>query len=242
MRVFPAKDEGISIFFHDISERKQSSEELQQLKAQLEIQVEDLRRLHELNSRLVATSSVQEMLNQVLKAALELHPTGRGMISLMTPDGGALQLACSVGFTGEFLEMVKSVPCGAGACGMAFKTKQCVTVEDVQVDRIFEGYRPAANVGGFRAVHSTPLITPQGRFIGVLTVHFAEPHRPTERQVQLTTMYAQKAADLIENALLREKAQKDLHERHRPQLPSQLRDLKLAPESASRMICAICRS
>jgi PAS domain S-box-containing protein len=229
VRVYPAHKSGISIFFRDITERKRAAEQTRDLKSQLETQVEDLRRLHELNSRLSATAGVAEMLKQVLDAALQLHDTRKGMISLTTPDGNGLQLACSAGLNSSFLDSIKLVPRGFAACGGAAKRMECVTIEDIEVDPSFAPYRGLIKLAEARAVHSAPLITPQGRLIGVLSLYFSEKHRPSERETQLTTMYAQKAADLIENALLREKGERELRERNRT--ADQLRDLKLALET-----------
>ncbi|MDB6057878.1 MAG: multi-sensor hybrid histidine kinase, partial [Verrucomicrobiales bacterium] len=229
IRVYPAHGSGISVFFRDITERKRSADQLKNFRSQLETQVEDLRRLHELNSRLTNSATVSEMLKQVLDAALQLHKTRKGTIALTTTDGVSLQLACSVGFDSTFLERVKSVPCGLGASGLAMRQKKSVTVEDAETDPCFVADRDMVKLGSFRSVHSTPLITPQGRFIGVLSVHFTEQHRPNERQIQLTTMYAQKAADLLESALVREKVERENRERTRT--AEQMRDLKLALET-----------
>jgi signal transduction histidine kinase len=56
-------------------------------------------------------------------------------------------------------------------------------------------------------VHSTPLISRSGTVIGVLSVHFRQPYRPSEREMQLMDLYAQVAADALENARLYQAAQ-----------------------------------
>ena len=49
MRIFPAGEKELSVFFRDISERKQHADQLRDLKLALETQVADLRNLQQLN-------------------------------------------------------------------------------------------------------------------------------------------------------------------------------------------------
>ena len=55
---------------------------------------------------------------------------------------------------------------------------------------------------GFRAVHSTPLITRSGKIVGVLSTHFRRPHRPSDREFHLIDLCTRQAVDFIENAQL----------------------------------------
>jgi signal transduction histidine kinase len=48
------------------------------------------------------------------------------------------------------------------------------------------------------AVQSTPMISRTGALVGMLSTHFSEPHRPSERDLRLIDLMARQAADLIE--------------------------------------------
>jgi GAF domain-containing protein len=52
---------------------------------------------------------------------------------------------------------------------------------------------------------STPLLTRSGRPIGVITTHWREHRRPTERELHFLDMLARQAADLIEVRQSRER-------------------------------------
>jgi signal transduction histidine kinase/ActR/RegA family two-component response regulator len=185
-----------------ITQLQQKARSLEAVKDQLEVQVEDLRRLHEMSVRLTSTLDIESVLEEVLRAAMAVQGTDLGLLSLCTPKGDSLQVKASSGFDAEFLKQIEFVPIGEGACGKCYEQRERVVVEDVLIDAIFAPYREAAKAAGLRACHSTPLITRSGQIIGVLSVHFRQPHRPSERETRLMDLYARMAADSIENARL----------------------------------------
>jgi signal transduction histidine kinase len=56
----------------------------------------------------------------------------------------------------------------------------------------------AAEAAGFRAVQSTPLFNRRGEVLGMISTHFKRPHRPSERELRYTDLYARRAAEMIE--------------------------------------------
>ena len=191
----------------DITRRKQAEDALRSLKDELQIQVADLQRLHELSSRLTATLDIESVLREVLRAALAMQGTDMGLLSLYDPVRDALGLKVQSGFDQAFLDRIAPTPPCAAAC---LARRQQVVVEDLARDPHFASYHEAVQLAGVRACHSTPLITRSGRIIGVLSVYFRRPHRPTERAARLMDLYAQMAADCIENAQLHQQVQQEL--------------------------------
>jgi signal transduction histidine kinase/CheY-like chemotaxis protein len=165
-------------------------------------QLADLRRLHEMSERLSTTLELQPILEEALRTAAAMQGTDMGLLSLRTPEGDALELGASLGFASEFLRAIDCVPIGSGACGTCFQQAKRVIIEDTEADSVFEPYRSLASAAGFRAVHSVPLVTRAGVLLGVLSVHFREPRRPTDREMHLVDLCARQAADFIENAQL----------------------------------------
>ncbi|HEX6289488.1 MAG TPA: ATP-binding protein [Herpetosiphonaceae bacterium] len=191
----------------EIAERKVVEAALRMVKSDLEVQVADLRRLHELSANLTSTLDIEAVLHEVLQAALLVQETDLGLLSLCDSEGEGLTLQTSRGFDDAFLKEVAWVPVGGGACGTCYAERRRVVVEDVETDPIFAPYRAGARQAGFRAVHSTPLVSRDGTITGVLSVHFRQPHRPSERETRLMDLYARMAADAIENARLYQAAQ-----------------------------------
>jgi signal transduction histidine kinase/ActR/RegA family two-component response regulator len=186
----------------EVAERNLTEDSLRSVKGELEMQVADLRHLHELSLVLNRTHDLDEVLNKVLDAALSVQRAGFGLLSLSADTQDGIQVKCSRGFDDEFLKFIDFVPSGSGSCGTCFLRKEQVVVEDVETDPSMEKYRDPASKAGVRACHSTPLITRAGAIIGVLSIHFAQPHRPSERETRLMDLYAQIAVNAIENARL----------------------------------------
>lgn len=54
-----------------------------------------------------------------------------------------------------------------------------------------------ARAAGFRAVQSTPLVTGEGRVVGVLSTHFRRPRLPSAEVLYVTELYARQAAEIL---------------------------------------------
>ena len=223
----------IQCTLRDITTRKQAEDVLRTMKGELEVQVEDLRRLHEMSVNLTSTLDVDSVLNEVLQAAISMQGTDRGMLSLRDPQGDGLVLKASCGLDEDFIKAVARVPVGWGACGMCYQQRRRIVVEDVFTDPLVESYRTVARQDGFYAVHSTPLITRSGNIIGVISALFTQLHRPSEREMRLMDLYARMAADFIENAQLHRQVRQELKEREH--LLEREQQARAEAERANRM-------
>jgi PAS domain S-box-containing protein len=186
---------------HDITERKHANEALVVLKDELAARLSDLRRLHEMSMHLSTTLELQPILDETLRTAAAIEGTELGLLCLADPQLNHLRVQASLGFSAEVLKAFESLP-GGGVCGTCFRERRRVVVEDIETDPVFVSSRDAARRGGFRAVHATPLITRAGDVLGVLSTHFRQPHRPSDRETHLIELCARQAVDFIENARL----------------------------------------
>ncbi|MFL6216105.1 MAG: ATP-binding protein [Blastocatellia bacterium] len=216
-----------------IAERKVAEAALCKIKEELETQVADLRRLHEMSVGLTGTLDVKLLLDEVLRSAMAVHGTGMGLLSLCESERDGINVMVHSGFDERFLKLIEWVPAGGGACGTCYAERRRVIIEDVELDPVFDDYREAARIAGFRACHSTPLLTRNGNIIGVLSVHFDKPHRPSERETRLMDLYARMAADIIENARLHNRMQQELEERKL--LLAREQQARAEAEAANRM-------
>jgi signal transduction histidine kinase/ActR/RegA family two-component response regulator len=217
----------------EVDERHAIEASLRAVKDELEVQVEDLRRLHEMAVRLTGNLDVESVLREVLQAAIAVPHTSRGLLSLCAAERPGLTLAVHAGFDPSFLDEVRHVPPGGGACGTAYLERRQVVVEDVTEDPVFAAYRGAAERAGFRSCHSTPLCTRRGDIIGVLSLFFPIPRRPAERELRLMDLHARIAADAIENARLHQRLQRELAERKESLAREHI--ARAEAESANRM-------
>jgi signal transduction histidine kinase/ActR/RegA family two-component response regulator len=191
--------------------------ELAVARDELPTQVEGLTSLHELAMRLGGISEIQPALEAILDTAIEGQDAHFGLMWLHDPGTDALVVRASRGFPDALLEeFARIVPGPAGgAAGNAFARRSRWVIEDIESDPSFIAYRDTARRAGIRAVHSTPIVTRAGELLGVISVHYRQPRRPTRRDMQMADVCARYAADAIKAYLdiarLRE-AESDLRE------------------------------
>ncbi|MGE0521395.1 MAG: PAS domain S-box protein [Candidatus Binatia bacterium] len=157
-----------------------------------------MRHLHQLSARLLASTTQQAMLEEFIDATMALLNADFGNVQLYDPGTGALRIAAQRGFTPEFLAYFDDFQHGTGACGVALQRGERVIVEDVLTDERFTAHLRIVGAAGFRAVQATPLLSRDAQPLGVLCTHFRQPHRPSERELRMTDLYAHHAAEMIE--------------------------------------------
>jgi signal transduction histidine kinase/ActR/RegA family two-component response regulator len=212
LRAIVALQQQASSLHTEEAERGAVEATLRAVKAELEAQVADLRRLHQMSARLTSTLDLEPLLREVLDAVLGVQDAPMGLLSLCDPET-PLTLRVHRGFDAAFVEEIERVPFGGGAWGVAYTERRPVIVEDTETDPVFAPYRDTARRAGFRACQSTPLSTRGGDVIGVLSVYFAKPRRRAESAARLVELYLRIAADAIENAQLHERLRKELDDR-----------------------------
>jgi PAS domain S-box-containing protein len=184
----------------DITPRKEAEAELSATRNQLATQVEGLTQLHELAMCLGGITELQPALEAILAAAVEGQGADFGLVWLHDAESGQLVAQASRNFDAQSLLLFTRIPPGSlgGSAGHAFASSRRWIVADTEADASFEPYRPAARRAGFRAVHSTPIVTRSGTLLGVISVHYKRPRVPLRREMQLADVCARHAADAIE--------------------------------------------
>jgi PAS domain S-box-containing protein len=207
----PIRDEqgrilGVVLVFRDVSQRRRSERELQGLTERLQsseqrlaAELEAIRRLHAVSTRLMAATNLSTALDDLLENAILTSGADFGNVQLYNSQIGALEIVAQRGFQQDFLDYFRTVRVEEGsACAQAMQSGHSIFIEDVELDPNFGAHRPVAAAAGFRAVLSLPLKNGNGTVIGCLSVHFGRPHRPSERDERLLDLHARHAADLIQ--------------------------------------------
>ena len=171
-------------------------------------QLECLTRLHELAMRLGGIAQEEPALQAILDVAIDSQGAQFGLIWVHEPDTGALVARASRGFSEvSLLEFDRIMPGPrGGSAGKAFARRSRWVIEDIDADPDFASFRSAAHAAGFRAIHSTPIITRGGQLLGVLSVHFRDAHVPRQRDMQMADVCARNVADVIESHRTQEAA------------------------------------
>lgn len=176
-----------------------AEEQFRELQLRLDGELKGAHRIHEISTRLLRKSSVEEVLNEILDAAIEVTEAELGNIQLV--DQGFLRIVTERGCSPEFLRFFQKVSHETtSACAAALVSRSRMIVEDVRSHELFRG-TPAGEVllrDGIRAVQSTPLIGPSGELYGMLSTHFRRPHRPDERALRYLDLLSSQAGQVLE--------------------------------------------
>jgi PAS domain S-box-containing protein len=190
-RIYPSPN-GLSIFFHEITERKQA-EQVARESAQL------LKGQNRVLEMIAEGAPVHESLDTLLRV-IEAQRTGMlCSILLLDVDGRHLRHAAAPSLPQSFIRAIDGESIGprAGSCGTAALLGEPVIVEDIATDPLWDNYRDLAVKHGLRACWSTPILDAQRRVLGTFALYFRTPGGPTERHWQLIDMVTHTAAIAI---------------------------------------------
>jgi GAF domain-containing protein len=159
-------------------------EEQRSAARELAAELEAMTRLHEFGSLLLTNTELPTIFEAALDATIALQRAELGMAQLFNASKGDFYIVAQRGFGPAFLSLFRDTLDPRTACGRAVLERARVVIEDVELDEVFAPLREAARQAGFRAVQSTPLFARDGEVLGVISTHFRDPHRPSERDLR----------------------------------------------------------
>lgn len=134
----------------------------------------------------------------VLDLAIDIAEADFGNIQLFDHAECGLRIAASRGFDAEFLDYFPVVRGSGSACALAMQQSCRVVVPDVRNDLCFDvGSREIVLRAGVQSVQSTPLISPSGRLLGMLSTHRRVPGTPPLASMLLLDRLARRTARLL---------------------------------------------
>lgn len=144
-------------------------------------------------------------LQSVLEAAVRVDGAMAGLLFLMGQDSEPMRVTAQVDAPKALLDHAKRIQPGDGsATGQAASERRRVVIRDITVDPGLGAHRGAAELGGVRAVHATPLIDRERKIRGVLTTFYEAPHHPSKTNLALIDRCCAIAERLIEVVRLHE--------------------------------------
>ncbi len=163
--------------------------------------LEDAAALQEVSNQLIQEDDVETLFARILDAAIAFARADAGSMQLLDAETGELELLDLRGFhpgSDEYWGHIRDH--SVTSCGTALRTGERVIVSDFEAcdwlvgTRDLELYRQS----GLRSVQTTPLVTRDGRTVGMLSTHWRTPRHPTSHDLRLVDVLARQAADLIE--------------------------------------------
>lgn len=86
---------------------------------------------------------------------------------------------------------------GIGACGTAASRRSRIVSENVATDPLWQAFTNLAQLGGFAACWSEPIIGPEGELLGTFSAYAAQPDRPDKAQCELLQQASQLTALIL---------------------------------------------
>lgn len=189
---------GVIVHATDISERKRNEKALRDSEA-------DARLLQSVGAELILQDDTQVIYERVVDAAAELMHSQHASLQLLersAPGSERLKLLAFRGFNPNAVRFWDLVTIdGKSPCGMALITRERVIVPDVRTCGAMAGSDDLATLldTGILAVQTTPLVSLDGKLVGMLSTHWNSPHAPTPAELRSLDLLARQAADLIEH-------------------------------------------
>ena len=236
-RTLDNKIDGLVITFVDVTERARAERLLRQTEAQTQEDVTALTTLQSVSIQLGQLTDQQRVMDLTLDAAISLGRAQRGNIQLLRPDG-QLEIVAQRGFRKPFLEYFSPLKGETdSACGEAMAHRERVIVEDVRTSKIFKNKESLDIMigSGVYACISTPVITRGNRLLGILNIHYTEPHSPHERVLLRLDVLSRQVAEFIQNNQTLD-ALKTAHELLEVKVKERTRELAEVNESLKKEI------
>ncbi len=146
----------------------------------------------------------------LLDALMDVHGAAMGHVQGVCPRSGNLVMTAQRGFAPEVLAPYAAL--GGNhpdwLCGRAMAAGRAVVIEDAAAGPGRTPHQALAVAAGFRGLVLTPLVAPDGERLGIVTVHFPDPARPSAQALRVTDLHARYAAE----ALRRRRAEEALRQ------------------------------
>lgn len=195
-RIYPSHD-GLSIFFHDITERKQTEERVQNQLSMLSALYAGAHRLSENMDYSDIAQSVAHLCVKIL--GVQLAWLGRaeenGSVSLLA------QYPAESTYAHRITVRWDDTPEGQGATGRAIREGAPVFSAEISADTNFSPWQDLARAEGFRSSAAFPLIS-RSKAFGALNLYSPVPGFFTSERIALFQALADQAAAALVNIAL----------------------------------------
>lgn len=160
-----------------------------------------LAKLNEWSSRLWRSGRLQDGLDEILTAVLDVLGADKGDIQLLSAEGDVFRIAASRGFQQEVLDLFRAASLDDDSiCARALRSGQRIVILDTEADEYFAPHRAVARAADFRAMITTPLVDGDGRPVGTVSAHFRSVHFPTDHDLRRLDLYLRLATDYIQRS------------------------------------------
>ncbi len=180
--------QGLFIYFKDITHRKK-----QQMLLSLEKEVLELH----INPDTSLKSTVDYFISGLEKFNHGLYCS----VLLLDEDGKSVQHLSSPSLPTAYTNKINGLEIGpeAGSCGTAIFLRKTVIVSDIKNDPLWRNYKQLASKYKLAACWSFPIVTSSNKVLGSFAGYYREKISPSEEQMELFSRVATLMGVIIEN-------------------------------------------
>jgi len=179
-RIYPSKD-GLSIFFSDITTRKQSEDKIKYLTRLYAT-------LSQINQAIVRINDRQELFEAVCRVAVKFGQFHLAWIGLTEPETGNVRIVASAGEGQKYIQQMsinyKMEDSREGPTSTAIRLNTVVLVNDIKTDARISPWRDQVMQHGYRSLAAVPLCV-KGNVMGVLDLYATEVDFFTQAELSL---------------------------------------------------------
>jgi PAS domain S-box-containing protein len=184
----------------EVAERTWAAVDRARAEAVVAADLQDTQLLRELGARLVTEGDIQTLYQEIMSVAIALTKADAGTVQILDEATQDLVLLATQGIERTMSEHFYRVNASSNTpCGVALKNGVRSFVDfDVPQSEDPDGSMRMLVDAGYLSGQSTPLTTRSGKPIGMVSTHWREHHRPSDRELRFLDLLARQAADLIE--------------------------------------------
>ncbi len=174
---------------------------------------------------MIATSAPLEGVLEELMHFVETQLTAIfGSIMLVDVSKGTLRSGAAPSLPSTYSAAIDGVPIGpkAGSCGTAAFRAEAVIVADIMNDPLWDEFREQAAEHGYRSCWSTPIMSHQGKVLGVFAMYSTTVREPTEAENRVIDAATRIAGIAIERKLAEDQVHFLAHHDSLTGLPNRL--------------------
>lgn len=176
----------------------------------LSIELSIMNRLHFLSTLVVNQGGMEEILDEIVRAAIDMTGADMGSIRLFEEETGLFKLVAQRGFPNSFIHGDHDIVYDPATCFRALEWNRRVVVNDTRS----QDFEHTSLVRfwmeeGISTVQSTPLISRPGKMVGVLSTLHRSPYRYHKRELRFLDMLARQTADFVLHIRAKEELQEN---------------------------------
>lgn len=171
------------------------------IEAALADQLAGAKELHAVSTKLFHAVGEESFSATLIEGMKTIMRSDAASMQVYDPEEKALKLVAWTGFDPLSAERWQRIDASSiTSCGEALAARERVIITDVEACDTLVGSSDLTEYrrSKLRAMQSTPLISRDGRLLGMISTHWRKVHTPSEDQLQRFDVLARQAADAIE--------------------------------------------